>query len=181
MGGDMSIRGQAIAYAKKHNLKMRYGMAPELEDTAPLLDAVEAHKANASHTWTYSQVNPGGADVSHGHTFTGTNAEWAEHLASRIQQGIEVYDAKARSTDFPATPEGFAAARAKVDRMAAKPAVVVITDDAEVTVHATDDVDVFVYPCEETAEDLRRGADMLDERGLIEAARDVRRLAAGEP
>lgn len=67
------------------------------------------------------------------------------------------------------------------DPAAAEPAVVVITDDAEVTVHATDDVDVFVYPCEETAEDLRRGADMLDERGLIEAARDVRRLAAGEP
>lgn len=61
------------------------------------------------------------------------------------------------------------------------PAAVVITDDADVTVHATDNVDVFVYPAEETAENLRRDADMLDERGMTEAARDVRRLAAGEP
>lgn len=45
-------------------------------------------------TWSYSQINLGGADVTHGLTFTGTDAEWAEHLASRIQQGIEVYDAK---------------------------------------------------------------------------------------
>jgi hypothetical protein len=45
-------------------------------------------------TWTYSQVNPGGADVTHGLTFTGTDDEWAEHLAGLTYQGIEPYNAK---------------------------------------------------------------------------------------
>jgi hypothetical protein len=75
-------------------------------------------------TWTYSQVNPGGADVTHGLTFTGTDDEWAEHLADLTYQGIEPYNAKitapvsALGTDYPATPEGFAAAQAEADRMA---------------------------------------------------------------
>jgi hypothetical protein len=48
----------------------------------------------APKTWTYSQVNAGGADVSHEHMFTGTDAEWAEHLAELTHQGIEPYNAK---------------------------------------------------------------------------------------
>lgn len=45
-------------------------------------------------TWTYSQVNPGGADISHEHTFTGTDAEWNEHLVRKATQGCEVFNAK---------------------------------------------------------------------------------------
>lgn len=45
-------------------------------------------------TWTYSQVNPGGADVTHGFTFTGTDDEWAEHLVDLTYQGIEPFNAK---------------------------------------------------------------------------------------
>lgn len=37
-------REELIAYAKQHGLKLR--MEPELEDTAPLLAAVEAHQQN---------------------------------------------------------------------------------------------------------------------------------------
>lgn len=44
MTEDRSIRGQAIAYAKKHKVKLR--MEPELEDTDRLLAAVEAHQKN---------------------------------------------------------------------------------------------------------------------------------------
>lgn len=45
-------------------------------------------------TWSYSQVNQGGADVTHGLTFKGTDAEWTEHLADLTYQGIEPYNAK---------------------------------------------------------------------------------------
>jgi hypothetical protein len=40
---DLSIRGRAISYARAHELRLP--MDPELMDTDPLLDAVEAHRA----------------------------------------------------------------------------------------------------------------------------------------
>jgi hypothetical protein len=55
-------------------------------------------------TWTYSRVNPGGADIAHGLTFTGTDDEWAEHLADLPYQGIEPYNAKITAPD----PDGYA-------------------------------------------------------------------------
>lgn len=55
MSEDWSIRGRAIAYAKQHNLKLR--MDPELEDTAPLLAAVEAHEWNAIAPTPFVWVN----------------------------------------------------------------------------------------------------------------------------
>lgn len=45
MSPDMSIRGRAIAYAQEWNVPMRHRtMPPELEDTEPLLAAVDAHQ-----------------------------------------------------------------------------------------------------------------------------------------
>lgn len=58
-------------------------------------------------TWTYSQVNVGESDVTHGLTFTGTDAEWADHLAGRIQQGIEVFNAKSARAEADNDPDNF--------------------------------------------------------------------------
>jgi hypothetical protein len=50
----------------------------------------------AVRTWTYSQINRGGADVTNNLTFTGTDAEWAEHLAEKVHEGAEVHNAYTR-------------------------------------------------------------------------------------
>lgn len=50
---DMSIRGQAITYAREHGLRLR--PEAELMDTAPLLAAVEAHRAE-QHTQQATDV-----------------------------------------------------------------------------------------------------------------------------
>jgi hypothetical protein len=61
-----------------------------------------------------------------------------------------------------------------------RPAVVVITTDPDVAlaIFPTTDVDLFVYPGEETPDDMRRDADILAARGMTDAAAALRHLAA---
>jgi hypothetical protein len=93
----MSIRDSArwCAACQSHgdHHTDRHQQAMDAENAARE-DALDDLIAEKSRTFTYSQINPGGADVTHGLTFIGTDTEWSEHLAQLTHQGIEVYNAR---------------------------------------------------------------------------------------
>lgn len=60
----------------------------------PVLVELFERPSRITRRITYSQVNQGGADVTHDLTFEGTDVEWAEHQAVLTHEGIEVFNAK---------------------------------------------------------------------------------------
>jgi hypothetical protein len=59
---DRSIRGQAIAYAREHELRLP--MEPELLDTAPLLAAVEQHRQHVLADRVHVVIDEDGRTVT---------------------------------------------------------------------------------------------------------------------
>lgn len=87
--GEFAVRMNAAA-DKPDSVKLD----PDPGLNALLTEMRDTPEPEDEKTWTYSQVNRGGADITHGFTFTGTDAEWTEHLADLTHQGIEPYNAK---------------------------------------------------------------------------------------
>lgn len=155
------------------------GDSVKLRLAQELAEAV-ARRAAGAHAATYltGRINEPGIALDD----DGVLMAW-DYDPTDPQEHIVVTEADLAADDTPEPDPALVELFNRPSRLSPKgdkPAVVIVTD-AEIDTYQTQDVDVFVYPAQESADDLRRDADMLEARGLVEAARTLRRMAAGEP